>query len=36
LSEFNLASIDSATDALQKAKAGLIGFIIYLTNNLGE
>jgi hypothetical protein len=36
LSEFNLRSIDSAIDALQKAKAGMIGFIIYLTNNLGE
>jgi hypothetical protein len=36
LSEFDLGSIDSAIDALQKAKAGLIGFIIYLTNNLGE
>jgi hypothetical protein len=36
LSEFNLGSIDSAIDALQKAKAGMIGFIIYLTNSLGE
>jgi hypothetical protein len=36
LSEFNLDSIDSAIDALQKAKAGMIGLIIYLTNNLGE
>jgi hypothetical protein len=36
LSEFNLGSIDSAINALQNAKAGLIGFIIYLTNNLGE
>jgi hypothetical protein len=36
LSEFNLGSIDSAIDALQKAKAGLIGFIVYLTKNLGE
>jgi hypothetical protein len=36
LSEFNLNSIDGAIEALQKAKAGLIGFIVYLTNNLGE
>jgi hypothetical protein len=36
LSEFNLGSIDSAIDALQRAKAGLIGFIVYLTKNLGE
>jgi hypothetical protein len=36
LSEFNFSSINSAIDALQKAKAGLIGLIIYLTNNLGE
>jgi hypothetical protein len=36
LSEFNLGSIDSAIDALQKAKSGMIGFIVYLTNNLGE
>jgi hypothetical protein len=36
LSEFNLDSIDGAIDALQKAKAGLIGFIVYLTKNLGE
>jgi NhaP-type Na+/H+ or K+/H+ antiporter len=36
LSEFNLDSIDSAIDSLQKAKAGMIGLIIYLTNNLGE
>jgi len=36
LSEFNLGSIDSAIEALQKAKAGMIGFIVYLTNNLGE
>jgi hypothetical protein len=36
LSEFNLGSIDSAIDALQKAKAGMTGFIVYLTKNLGE
>lgn len=36
LSEFNLDSIDRAIDALQKAKAGLTGFIVYLTKNLGE
>jgi hypothetical protein len=36
LSEFNLDSIDSAIDALQKAKSGMIGFIIYLTDTLGE
>jgi len=36
LSEFNLGSIGSAIDALQKAKSGMIGFIVYLTNNLGE
>jgi hypothetical protein len=36
LSEFNFDSIDGAIDALQKAKAGLIGFIVYLSKNLGE
>jgi hypothetical protein len=36
LSEFSLESIDSAIEALQKAQAGLIGFIVYLTKNLGE
>jgi hypothetical protein len=36
LSEFNLGSIDSAIDALQKAKAGMTGFIVYLTKNLGK
>ncbi|TMJ79236.1 MAG: hypothetical protein E6G79_21610 [Alphaproteobacteria bacterium] len=36
LSEFNLGSIESAIDALQKTKAGMINFIIYLTNNLAE
>jgi hypothetical protein len=36
LSEFNLSGIDSAIDAFQKAKAGMIGFIIYLTKNLNE
>jgi hypothetical protein len=36
MSEFNLDSIQSAIDALQKAKAGLAGLILYLTNNLGE
>jgi hypothetical protein len=36
MSEFNLDSIGSAIDALQKAKAGMIGLIIYLTNTLGE
>jgi len=36
LSEFNLDSIDRAIDALQKAKAGMTGFIVYLTKNLGE
>jgi hypothetical protein len=36
LSEFNLASVKSAIDALQKAKSGMIGFIIYLTNNIDE
>jgi hypothetical protein len=36
LSEFNLGSIDSAIDALQKAKAGMTGFIVYLTKTLGE
>jgi hypothetical protein len=36
LSEFDLGSVDIAIDALQKAKAGMIGFIIYLSNNLDE
>jgi hypothetical protein len=36
LSEFNLRSIKSAIDALQKAKSGMIGFIVYLTKNLDE
>jgi hypothetical protein len=36
LSEFNLGSINSAIDVLQKAKVGFIGLIVYLTNNLGE
>jgi hypothetical protein len=31
-----LGSIDSAIDAVQKAKAGMTGFIVYLTKNLGE
>jgi hypothetical protein len=36
LREFDLGSVDIAIDALQKAKAGMIGFIIYLSNNLDE
>lgn len=35
-SEFNFENVDSAIEALQKAKAGLLGVIVYLTNSLGD
>jgi hypothetical protein len=33
-SEFNFDSVESAIEALQKAKAGALGLIVYLTKNL--
>jgi hypothetical protein len=34
--EFQFESVDSAIEALQKTKAGMLGLIVYLTNNLGD
>jgi uncharacterized membrane protein YdjX (TVP38/TMEM64 family) len=34
--DFQFDSVDSAIEALQKTKAGMLGLILYLTNNLGD
>lgn len=34
MSEFKISGISGAIEALQQAKAGMIGFIVYLTKNL--